>query len=115
MEELPDRFFFDRNKTIKISQILKDAFPRKRIADKIHQKVKSAWREVVGNEICQSTEVIELKNGILYVHVESPALIHHLTNFEKYAIIIGLNNLIGSKCIEDIRFKAGNINNGGRK
>jgi len=43
----------------------------------------------------------------MYVNAESSAMIHHLTNFEKYAIIHKINNIIGSKYIEDIRFKVG--------
>ena len=115
IEELPDRYFYNRNKAVKIDQILKNAFPKKSTTGKVYQKVKDAWRKVVGDEIYQSTEVIDIKKGVLYVQVESPALIHHLTNFEKYAIIFNFNNLIGSKYIEDIRFKVGNLNNGERK
>ncbi|MBI2555919.1 MAG: DUF721 domain-containing protein [Planctomycetes bacterium] len=92
MKELPERYFTNKKKVLRLGQLLKEAFPKKILIDKNCQKVMSVWREVVGSEI---------KN------VESSAMIHHLTNFEKYAIIHKINNVMGMKYIEDIRFKAG--------
>jgi len=106
-EELPERYFHSRNKVVRLGQLLKDAFPKKRFIDKNCQKVMSIWSEVVGNEIYRSTKITGIKNGIVYVGVESSAMIHYLTNFEKYAIIHKINNVMGMKYIEDIRFKAG--------
>lgn len=107
-EELPERYFRSKNRIVRLGQLLKEAFPKKSLLiDKNCQKVMSIWREVVGNEIYKSTRIAGIKNGIMYVNAESSAMIHHLTNFEKYAIIHKINNIIGTKYIEDIRFKAG--------
>jgi len=106
-EELPERYFYNRNKIVSIGQVLKDVLPKRAIADKTYNRVKSAWQHIVGDEVCKCTDITGLKNGVLYVSVESTVLIHHLTNFEKHAIITRINEIIGTKCIEDIRFKAG--------
>ena len=106
-EELPERYFHSKNKVVRLGQLLKEAFPKKSLIDKNRQKVMSVWSEIVGNEIYKSTRITGIKNGIMYVHVESSAMIHHLTNFKKYAIIQKINNVMGMKYIEDIRFKAG--------
>ena len=107
MKELPERYFTNKKKILRLGQLLKEAFPKKSLIDKNCQKVMSIWSEVVGNEIYKSSRITGIKNGIMYVGVESSAMIHHLTNFEKYAIIHKINNVMGMKYIEDIRFKAG--------
>ena len=106
-EELPERYFTNKKKVVRLGQLLKEAFPKKTLIDKNCQKVMSTWSEVVGSEIYKSTRITGIKNGIMYVGVESSAMIHHLTNFEKYAIIHKINTLLGFKYIEDVRFKAG--------
>ena len=107
MEELPERYFNSKNKVVRLGQLLKESFPKKKIIDKNCQKVMSVWSEVVGNEIYKSTKITGIKNGIMYVGVESSAMIHYLTNFEKYAIIHKINTILGFKYIEDVRFKVG--------
>ena len=113
--EMPERYFYNRKKVLSIGQVLKDVFPKRFGADKTYHKVKDAWKDVVGEEICQCTEITGLKRGVLYVSVESTVLIHHLTNFEKDAIISGINDLMSTRCIEDIRFKVGMVNDDRRK
>lgn len=108
--EMPDRYFFNKNRMIKLGQALKGVLPKGRGKGSIRNNVvRDAWRQVVGEEVCDNTEITELKNGVLYVNVESSALIHHLTNFEKSAIITKINTIMGAKSIGDIRFKVGTI------
>ncbi len=109
MKELPERYFTNKKKVLRLGQLLKEAFPKKSLIDKNCQKVMSVWSEIVGNEIYKSTRITGIKNGIMYVVVESSAMIHHLTNFEKYAIIYKINTIVGFKYIEDVRFKVGGI------
>ncbi|MFN3533508.1 MAG: DUF721 domain-containing protein [Candidatus Brocadia sp.] len=112
MEELPERYFYNRNKIVRIGQILKDVVPRRVVIDRTYNKVRGAWQRIVGEDVCKSAVITGLKNRVLYVNVESAALIHHLTNFEKHAIIARINEIIGTKCIEDIRFKIGMVDEG---
>lgn len=114
-EELPERYFYNRKMAIQIGQILKSLVPRRSTTDRTFNKVRDAWQRIVGEDVCKCAVVTGLKNGVLYVYVESAALIHHLTNFEKHAIIARINEIIGTKCIEDIRFKAGITDEGRRK
>ncbi|GAN32725.1 MAG: DUF721 domain-containing protein [Candidatus Brocadia sp. AMX2] len=113
-EELPERYFYNRNKIVRIGQILKDVFPKRSITDRTYNQVREAWRRIAGDDVCKYSDVTGLKNRVLYVNVESAALIHHLTNFEKHAIIARINEIVGTKCVEDIRFKAGMIDEGRR-
>ncbi|NUO08253.1 MAG: DUF721 domain-containing protein [Candidatus Brocadia sp.] len=111
--ELPERYFYNRSKIIQIGQVLKDILPKRNATDKTFQQIRNAWHHIVGDDVCKCTDITSLKNGVLYVGVESTALIHHLTNFERHAIIARINEIMGMKCIEDIRFKAGMVD--GRK
>ena len=104
---LPERYFFNRSSAVKVGQVLKGLFPRRSSGDRICKEVRNAWKEIVGEEVYQHTEITDLKKGILYVNVESPVLIHHLTNFEKDAIICRINDLTQANYLNDIRFKVG--------
>ena len=106
-EELPERYFHSKNTVVRLGQLLKEAFPKKSLIDKNCQKVMSIWSKVVSDAVYKSTRIAGIKNGIMTVNVESSAMIHYLTNFEKYAIIQKINTIIGMKYIEDIRFKVG--------
>ncbi|MEP9412159.1 MAG: DUF721 domain-containing protein [Candidatus Brocadia sp.] len=114
-EELPERYFYNRIRAVQIGQILKDIVPRRSFAGSTFNKVRDAWRCIVGEDVCRYTVVKGFKKGVLYVNVESMALVHHLTNFEKHAIIARINEIMGAKCIEDIRFKAGIVDEGRRE
>lgn len=107
-EELPDRYFYGKSKAIRIKELLKDVFPKKRAEDKECYLVRNIWKLIVGEEVYQCTEIVGLKNGILYVNVESSVMIHHLTNFEKHAIIEKISDIAGTE-VKDIRFKVRNI------
>ncbi|WP_347273839.1 DUF721 domain-containing protein [Candidatus Kuenenia sp.] len=110
-DELRDRYFINKNKPKQIGDLLKELFPPKTLSrtNSLHNNISNAWRNIVGDEIYQITRIDGLKNRILYINVESSALIHHLTNFERHAIIQKINELMGKKSIDDIRFKVGNI------
>lgn len=108
-EELPERYFYTRRKVVKISQVLKEIFPKRKPVDRIFFKIQEMWPSIIGEDIYAVTKVTNLKNRILYVTVESPAIIHHLTNFEQPAIINRINNILGNYRIEEIRFKIGCI------
>ncbi|MBM4055830.1 MAG: DUF721 domain-containing protein [Planctomycetes bacterium] len=110
-DELPERYFNNKNKPKHIGDLLKELFPRKTLSrsHSLYNNVRNAWRDIVGDEIFLITKVDGLKNRILYINVESTAMIHHLTNFERRAIIQKINDLLGKNSIDDIRFKVGNI------
>lgn len=105
--ELPDRYFYKRKDAVKIGQLLKGIVPKKKLHNEDLMQIREAWRDIVGDEVYKSTEVQWLKDMILYVHAESATMIHHLTNFEKGAIISRINGIMGRQYIRDIRFRSG--------
>ena len=110
-EELPDRYFYSRGKVVPLGQLLAGVLAKGKSVDKNYQKVKDAWQQVVRNEVYRNTEIIGMRNEILYVRVESTAMLHHLANFERHAIVAKINETVGVRCIRDIRFRAGSEGN----
>jgi hypothetical protein len=106
-DELPERYFYTKNRVVKIGQVLKAAFPKRGSLEKTCQHLKEIWKQVVDDDVYRSTAITGFKRGILYVNVESSVMIHYLTNFKRNAIVVKMNKTIGTKYIEDIRFKIG--------
>ncbi|HHY37611.1 MAG TPA: DUF721 domain-containing protein [Clostridia bacterium] len=64
----------------------------------------SAWNAVVGPEIAKRTSVLSVKDGRLYVGVETSTWAHQLTLL-KTEILSRLNRVVGEAVLKDIRFR----------
>ena len=65
-------------------------------------QVEEAWPRVMGATIAQMTRSIEVKNGMLVVHVNSAALKAQL--FEnRFELVRKLNEAVGANAIKDCR------------
>jgi hypothetical protein len=68
----------------------------------------NVWNEVVGPHIATRAQPETVRNGILFVSVESSVWMQEL-GFMKGAILERLLNRLGSPVIHDIRFKLATI------
>ena len=66
------------------------------------------WNGIVGDAIAQNTKPAAFKGRILLVHVSSSTWIHQL-HFLKAEMIDNLNNALGKKMIDDLKFKIGPV------
>ncbi|MEL7568809.1 MAG: DUF721 domain-containing protein [Dehalobacterium sp.] len=73
----------------------------------LEYKVMELWESVVGEMIIKHASVVEMHRGVLFVHVDHPVWIQHLS-FAAQDIKNRLNETIGEKVVKEIRFKAGN-------
>lgn len=64
----------------------------------------NSWEKVVGKMISHHTGKIYIRKKTLYVSIDSPAIKNELS-YAREKIIESLNNEIGEKVIEDIRFR----------
>jgi len=65
-------------------------------------QVEEAWPRVMGETITNLTRSIEVKNGMLIVHVNSAALKAQL--FEnRFELVRKLNEAVGANAIKDCR------------
>ena len=71
----------------------------------LERRVIALWPEVLGEFVQQFTGEMEVKNGVLFVHIHSAALRQQL--FEcRYDLVQKLNHAAGTKVLTDIRLLA---------
>lgn len=73
----------------------------------LEYRVMELWEEVIGETITKHASVHELHRGVLFIHVDHPLWIQHLS-FSSIDIKNKLNKAVGAKVVKEIRFKAGN-------
>lgn len=87
-----------------IGEVLKELIETYRLEGKLNElKIIHSWEKVVGDMIARHTIDLYIRNGKLFVKVDSPALKNELT-YSTSMIIENLNNEAGSKVIEEIIF-----------
>ena len=65
-------------------------------------QIEEAWPQVMGDTVTRLTRSIEMKNGMLIVHVNSAALKTQL--FEnRFELVRKLNEAVGAEAIKDCR------------
>lgn len=91
------------------SQTLKDAIETMidsyRIRGKMNRvKVMNSWEIVVGKVVDNHTTNTEMRNGVLFVTLDSPVIRTELS-YRKTVIIADLNTLVGDNVVVDIVFR----------
>jgi len=88
--------------------LLKDAIEKFlrdfKLEDKLNEtRLVSHWEKVAGKLIARHTLDLYVRERVLYVRTDTPALKQELT-YMKTRLIQRLNKLTGKEVIEDIRF-----------
>ncbi len=90
------------NQTLR--EVIEELLSAYRIEDKVNEaKVIGLWDKVVGKMIARETTHLNIKNKILYVKLNSPALKQEL-GFAREKLVKMLNKEAGSEVISDIAF-----------
>lgn len=65
-------------------------------------QIEEVWPQVMGETVCKLTRSVEVRDGVLYVRVNSAALKAQL--FEnRFELVRKLNEAVGAKAIRDCR------------
>ncbi|MFQ5956647.1 MAG: DUF721 domain-containing protein [Candidatus Brocadiales bacterium] len=89
-----------------IGEILEEVIPRvKPQGGRTHQRLWTAWREVVGEEKAEHTRITLLRRGKLHIEVESPALLQELTGMNKADITSAMQEKLAGVFVDDIKLK----------
>lgn len=64
-------------------------------------KVINSWKQVVGPFIAAHTIDLSIKNGVLFVRVDSDALRNEL-NYSRSLLLKNLNDLVGKEVLNEI-------------
>jgi len=70
-------------------------------------RVLEAWEEVVGAERAGKLRPARLRDGVLWVEVESPAVLYEAAQFSRGEILGRLRERFPELGIEDVRFRLG--------
>lgn len=90
------------NQTIK--EVIEELIAAYHIGDKLNQaRVIGLWDQVVGKMIARETTHLYIKNRILYVKLNSPALRQEL-GYARTKLVKSLNKAAGSEVISDVAF-----------
>ena len=82
-----------------ITEYLRGTEAEKTLPEK---QVIEQWKNVLGESVARLTGEMEVKNGVLYVHIHSAALRQQL--FEnRHMVVKKLNDTVGTTILTDIR------------
>jgi predicted nucleic acid-binding Zn ribbon protein len=88
----------------KLGDVIREMIETYRLEGKLNEvKVIHSWQKVVGRMIASHTKDLYIKNGRLFVKIDSPALKNELT-YSRTEIADKLNQEAGGKVIEEVIF-----------
>jgi predicted nucleic acid-binding Zn ribbon protein len=85
-----------------LGDLIKEFYEQHRGSNYLDEvKVINAWPKVVGPFIASHTIDLYIKNGVLFVRVDSDALRNEL-NYSKSLLMKNLNELVGREIVKEI-------------
>jgi predicted nucleic acid-binding Zn ribbon protein len=87
-----------------LGEVLKELIETYHLEGKLNElKIIHSWEKVVGEMIARHTKDLHIRNGKLFVKVDSPALKNELS-LSRSVITDKLNEEAGMKVIEEVVF-----------
>lgn len=91
-----------RSNTQTIASVIKDYLKEVQIEGKLKEvQVVNSWEELVGKTIARRTNKIYIKNGKLYLHINSSIVKNELLMFRE-SIIERINANAGEEIVKEI-------------
>lgn len=88
-----------------VGEVIKDFFEEKKGVDFTDEMtVINSWKDTVGSYAASHTLDLHIRNGILFVHVDSDALRNEM-NYSKTLLLRNLNKTVGRDLLKEIVFK----------
>ena len=85
-----------------VRRLMRGRIPRKARKE---AKILEVWDQAVGNERKDRLVPLRLRAGVLWVGVDSPAILYEVSQFERAAVLDKLKSLVPDLGIEDVRFR----------
>ena len=84
---------------------IKEFLQAYRLEDKFNQtKLIHSWEKVVGKMVAKHTKDLHIRNKVLFVKIDSPALRNELS-YARESIVKSLNEEVKAVVIDDVVFK----------
>jgi len=91
-----------RSNQLNLKEAIQEFLEHYRLDGKMRERqVIASWEEVMGKMVSQHTTSLNIRNGILYVKVDSAALRHELS-YAKEDICRVLNETVKTKVITEV-------------
>ncbi|MFN3467580.1 MAG: DUF721 domain-containing protein [Candidatus Brocadiales bacterium] len=92
------------SKPREIKTVLREVLPGLRPRrGEMMERLQAAWKEVTAGEEAKQSRVKQLKKGILFIEVDSPAMMHHICGAGKEHLLKGLREKAEGTYIREIR------------
>jgi len=87
-----------------LGDVIRAFLKQHRLEKKLDEtKLIHSWEKIVGDMIARHTRNIYIRNRILFVKLDSPALANELS-YARAKIVKSLNKEAGKELIEDVKF-----------
>ena len=94
-----------RSKTISLAEAIQDYVKEMKFEGKLREvAILDSWEKMAGKAIASRTTKVQIKDGILYVYLNSSVVRNELLMIRE-ALRERLNQSAGSEVIKDIVFK----------
>jgi len=94
-----------RSKTISLAEAINDYIREMNFGDKLREVgIVESWENVVGKAIASRTSKVYIRDGILYVHLNSSVVRNELMMIRE-ALRERINETAGAEVIKDIVLK----------
>lgn len=105
--ELPERYYLNKKNIKNLGEIFKDInlYKRKKKEVLINDEILNIWDKYIDDEIKQHGKISFVKNGILYLEIDSNTWLHHISNFYKQDILNYFQRNSKRIFISDIKLK----------
>ncbi len=92
-----------RGKSLSIAEVLRLYLSETGLEKPVlEERVVELWPQVMGNTVARLTRSVEVKDGMLIVHISSAALKAQL--FEcRFDLVKKINDAVGGNAIRDVR------------
>ncbi len=91
----------------KLGDMLSDTVMSVKRAGKLNKNLREKWKDVAGDVISGHTNAGMVKNGVLYVEVDSATWLHHISSFKKEELLASMQKEFKRGYISDIKFRVG--------
>jgi predicted nucleic acid-binding Zn ribbon protein len=91
----------------KLGDMLSNTVLSVKRAGKRNKNLREKWKNVAGEVISGHTEVGVIRNGVLYIDVDSAIWLHHISSFKKEELLASIQNEFKKGYISDIKFRVG--------
>lgn len=106
-KDIPERYYYNKNSVKQLGEVFSSIglHKKRRRSKLINDEIQKIWEEFVDDSLKEHGNIANLRNGILYIEIDSHPWLHHFTNFCKQDLLCLFQKETTKTFISDIKFK----------